>query len=77
MTKKMSVREDLAEALFRASRDGNLHEIARLLDSGADPTMSVNMFELPLHAAAREGHIDAVRLLLDRGCDVNLPDPLE
>jgi ankyrin repeat protein len=71
-----------AEALWMASQAGNVVEMARLLDGGAEPDAPVakltsggNTYvfqDTALVAAAGAGQLYAVRLLLDRGADPSL-----
>jgi hypothetical protein len=78
-----------AGALWDASRAGDLAEIARLLDAGAEPDAFISARVAPhdvvmddgtafqgtaLLGAALCGQLDAVRLLLDRGADPCLLD---
>ncbi len=65
---------DPTVALIGAAWEGDLDEVRRLLDSGADPNGSQHDREFPrspLNAAARNGNVDIVRLLLDRGADAD------
>ncbi len=61
-------------ALFRAAREGDSAEVARLLDAGADPNQIVAGSRSALIHAALHGRLEVVRLLLDRGADPNLYD---
>ena len=73
-------RETAAEALCRAGPVGDLVEMARLLDGGAEPDALVSgpdsngeIFQrTALVVAAECGQLDAVRLLLDRGADPHM-----
>ena len=63
----------LDEALYEAAEEGNIVEINRLLDAGANVNSAVQGDGSPLIGAARNGHLRAVTLLLDRGADPNMP----
>jgi hypothetical protein len=72
-----------ADALYTVSDTGDLAEMARLLDGGAEPDALVaarnddgtHVYQsTALIAAANRGQLDAVRLLLDRGADPSLAD---
>ncbi|MEZ0345545.1 MAG: ankyrin repeat domain-containing protein [Infirmifilum sp.] len=62
-------------SLHKAASRGDLREVKRLLDSGADPnTRDWLSGETPLHKAAANGQFDIAKLLLDHGADPNAPD---
>jgi len=58
--------------LMAAARTGDLAEMRRLLDAGADPNArdALNGWT-PLYHAIHKGQLDAVRLLLERGVNPN------
>jgi cytochrome c2 len=58
-----------ADPIHTAARDGNVEEVARLLDEGADPNAVT--VGTPLYFASQRGHLEVVALLLDHGADVN------
>lgn len=60
------------KALYEAAEDGNISEINRLLDAGANVNCVIEGDGSPLIGAARNGRLAVVRLLLDRGADPNL-----
>lgn len=62
----------LDQALYEAAEEGDISEITRLLNAGADVNSVIDGDGSPLIGAARNGRIEAVRLLLDRGADPNL-----
>jgi len=57
-----------------AAGEGNLEEVCRLLDAGANPNWFDELGWTALHHAVKGGHIDLVRLLLSRGANVNAHD---
>jgi hypothetical protein len=61
--------------LYDAAGKGQLEDVRRLLDRGADPNVALPLDATPLIFAAARGHIEIVRLLLDRGADPNQSDP--
>jgi hypothetical protein len=60
--------------LHYAVRDGDLKEVRKLLDKGADVNARDKYGWTPLHEAASYGHLDIVKLLVERGADVNARD---
>lgn len=62
----------LNKSLYAAAHEGNIREIARLLDEGADIEWRASSYwnATPLGVAAHKGHHRAVRLLLDRGANM-------
>lgn len=65
----------LNRALLDASEAGDVTEMTKLLDAGADVNATFKGDGSPLIVAAREGHTTAVKLLLDRGADPDLGVP--
>jgi hypothetical protein len=72
----------MVDALWHAGKAGDVVEMTRLLDAGADPDAFVAtryanetvVQSTALVDAASRGQLDAVRLLLDRGADPSLVD---
>ncbi len=62
----------LDQELYEAARNGDVLEINRLLDAGANVNSVIVGDGSPLIGAARNGRLAAVRLLLDRGAHPNL-----
>ena len=60
-----------ADALHAAVATGDVAEIARALDAGADLEARDPAGRTPLLVAVEADRIDAVRLLLERGADIN------
>jgi ankyrin repeat protein len=69
--------EEAVEAVFRAARESDVGEVARLLDAQPDlmeanhPTYQWSL----LYEAARNGQGEVAKMLLKRGADVNRCDP--
>ncbi|MFL6449290.1 MAG: ankyrin repeat domain-containing protein [Bryobacteraceae bacterium] len=60
-----------ALALHSAVRAGDVEEVTRLLDAGADPNALDPLGGTPLLTACWSGHASIVSLLLSRGANVN------
>jgi ankyrin repeat protein len=56
------------DLLIRAARRGDLAELERWLNAGADLHRALDM--APIHGACYAGQLDAARLLLDRGASL-------
>lgn len=59
-------------ALYEAAEQGDVEDVAKLLDAGADVNAALAGDGSPLIGAARRGRLETVRLLLDRGADPDL-----
>ena len=57
--------------LYSAASKGDIREVERLLDEGADVNPKSNHDTSALVYAAGLGHLDIVKLLIERGADVN------
>ena len=58
-------------ALIEASEGGDLDEVRRLLDAGADRDAVDEYSMSAAHFAAREGHLEIVQLLRARGANLD------
>ncbi|HSR52867.1 MAG TPA: PQQ-binding-like beta-propeller repeat protein [Acidobacteriota bacterium] len=63
-----------SEKWFEAARQGDVAELERLLDEGADINAVTRYNSTALHFAADKGHLEAVRFLLEKGADTNITD---
>jgi ankyrin repeat protein len=61
--------------LCRGDRGGNLAEVKRLLDLGANVNFQDHKGKTALHRAARSGFAETMRILLDHGASVEIEDP--
>lgn len=50
---------------------GDISELRKLLDDGADANFVYNSYTTALIEASKDGHIDTVNLLVDRGANIN------
>lgn len=62
------------EELINASRSGNLQDVHRLLESGAEVDKVDDSKSTALHKASLRGHLDIVKTLLEYGADVDKVD---
>eukprot|EP01094_Clydonella_sp_ATCC50884_P003087 TRINITY_DN1237_c0_g1_i1.p1 TRINITY_DN1237_c0_g1~~TRINITY_DN1237_c0_g1_i1.p1 ORF type:complete len:700 (+),score=298.04 TRINITY_DN1237_c0_g1_i1:87-2186(+) len=69
-------RSGLAINLCKAGAAGDIAQISRVLDQGADVNDKDYDGRTALHLASAKGHIDAVRFLVEHGADVNAKDRL-
>lgn len=65
----------LDRALYEAAESGDVSDIGRQLNAGANINCALAGDGSPLIGAARKGHLEAVRFLLDRSADPNMPVP--
>lgn len=63
-----------ATELHKAAKRGDVADITRLLDSGADIEFIDDEGDSSLHVAARVGHSEAIAMLLD-GAQISRPEP--
>lgn len=57
--------------LYKAAAGGNYDDVKRMLEQGADPSMSTFYKWTALHWAVNNGHKDVIELLLSHGADIN------
>ncbi|XP_061648885.1 BRCA1-associated RING domain protein 1 isoform X2 [Phyllopteryx taeniolatus] len=60
-------------SLHLAAIKGDLKDVKKLLDQGADPNLKDNAGWTPLHEACNLGHLVVVEALLSRGAFLNTP----
>ena len=63
--------DDGETRLYRAARSGNIKEVKRLLNNGANPDVPDAHGLTPLHQAAYWGETEIVDLLIKAGANVN------
>ncbi|KAG8130502.1 hypothetical protein E2320_017077 [Naja naja] len=63
-----------SDRLSRAAAEGNLADLRRLLDDGADPN-GLNVYGRSAIQVMKLGTPRVAALLLERGADPNVPDP--
>jgi hypothetical protein len=65
----------LDRALYEAAEQGDLQEVTKILNAGANVNAIIEGDGTPLIGAARKGNVHVVSLLLTRGADPNLASP--
>ena len=60
----------MSEELVQAAFDGNVEEVSRLLDAGADINWGAEHSWNPLHAAIENENLDCVQSLIRCGADI-------
>jgi len=63
-----------AGPIHDAAKQGNVENVTRLLNNGADPNEGDYVKRTPLHFAAGLGHENVTKILLESGADVNAKD---
>ena len=69
-----STRDLLGGHLLNASQSGELEEVKRLLNAGAEVNTKDNDGRTALMAASRYGHTEIAKVLISKGADVNARD---
>jgi ankyrin repeat protein len=64
----------ISAAIIEAAKTGNIKEVERLLQRGADVNSSDTVGDTPLREAAGNGYTKLVDFLLSKGANVNAPD---
>jgi ankyrin repeat protein len=62
----------LNAALLEAAKTGNVEDVEKLIEEGADVNARGNIRSTPLHYAAKKGNTAVVKILLQNYADVNL-----
>ncbi|MGL9757805.1 MAG: ankyrin repeat domain-containing protein [Wolbachia sp.] len=72
----MNEREqmELNEQLINAAKEGNIEQIRKLIEDGADVNAINEFRQTPLHKAIELGRRETAELLLEKGADVNAAD---
>jgi ankyrin repeat protein len=71
----LTANDGAAESpLHGAAWCGDLAEVTRLVERGADVNWRDSIGETPLFGAAASGHVEVVRFLLDAGADCNISE---
>src|SRR5208283_1893942 len=65
---------DKNRELMQAAEKGQLEEVTRLLNEGADVNAKDQQGKTALILAASKGQLPVTKLLLDKGADVNAKD---
>src|SRR5690606_20531987 len=55
--------------------EGNIPEVSRLLDAGADVSLANDYGATPMGLAAEVAHTEILKLLLEAGADADSPNP--
>ena len=69
-----ALAEQSTPPLVQAAEEGDLKQVARLLDAGVDPNAHDAWRNTALIYAARDGRVEMVKFLIARGADVNWID---
>ena len=71
----LTANDGAAESpLHGAAWCGDLAEVRRLIEGGADVNWRDSIGETALFGAAASGYVDVVRVLLDAGADLNIAE---
>lgn len=58
--------------LHQAAKKGNLDEVRRLIEDGANVNVKDENSDTPLYIAVGQGHKEIAELLISKGADVNV-----
>ncbi len=63
-----------ADPIHDSVEEGNLPQVVRLLNSGANVNATNKDGETPLHSVVKQGHPEIPQALIDAGANVNSMD---
>ena len=61
----------MSRTLIDECKDGNIKEVYKMIDDGADVNITTNYGVTPLHIASQNSHLEIVRVLIAPGGSVN------
>ena len=61
----------MSRTLIDECKDGNINEVYKMIDDGADVNITTNNGNTPLHIASQNGHLQVVEVLIASGGLVN------
>ncbi|MBA3954847.1 ankyrin repeat domain-containing protein [Candidatus Dependentiae bacterium] len=71
----MNDKQNIDQQLIKAAERGNVQQVAKLLEQGANPNVTNECGDTLLHAAISSGrNIQMVRILLEKGANINAVD---
>mmetsp|Transcript_62463 Transcript_62463/g.147282 ORF Transcript_62463/g.147282 Transcript_62463/m.147282 type:complete len:757 (+) Transcript_62463:310-2580(+) len=67
-------RKQLGKDLCEAASEGDLEQLRKIMDSGADANAADYDKRSAMHLASAEGHLAVVQFLVERQADINIKD---